>query len=112
MSRVPARLLFLALVALLAFPPLAHAQLTRGAISGTVGRPAGGGRPRRVRDRQEPGHGGEPGAITTSTASTACRRSIPAATWSGPSSPASRPSRTPRSRSAPRKRSRCPSTLA
>ena len=36
MSRVPARLLFLALAALLAFPPLAAAQMTRGAISGTV----------------------------------------------------------------------------
>ncbi len=36
MSRVPARLLFLALAALLAFPPLGAAQMTRGAISGTV----------------------------------------------------------------------------
>jgi len=36
MSRVPARLLFLASAALLAFPPLAAAQMTRGTISGTV----------------------------------------------------------------------------
>ena len=36
MSRVPARLLVLALAAFLVFPPLVAAQMTRGAISGTV----------------------------------------------------------------------------
>ena len=36
MNRVLARLLLLALAGFLAFPPLAAAQITRGAISGTV----------------------------------------------------------------------------
>ncbi len=36
MNRVPARLLLLALAAILAFPALSDAQMTRGAISGTV----------------------------------------------------------------------------